>query len=201
MGEVIQSLTDDIFAEQGKGAGADQAELTRLYKTRDEIARAEHPEGEEPPPAELADQGPSYADLQDDILRLGEAGELVLQAWNGDETRLGRALALIDSSPELTASFAAASRDPQLQADLLLIAEKNAREAGMAPLELSQAPREPSPSPTNCLAWQSRLNEIYADYPVGSREYNSAEVQLEVRLLHERIHGNGGIVGVGGRTV
>ena len=201
MGEVIDSLTADIFRETGKGTHADQAELSRLYKTRDEIARAEHPEGEEPPPEAIADQGPSYSDVQDEILGWGESGELVLQAFNGDETRLGRALALINASPELAASFAAAGRDPQLQADLILICEKNAREASIAPIELAYKPRAPHPSPTSCLVWQERLDELYADYPVGTREHNSPGVQLEIRLLHEKIHGTGPICGVGGRLV
>jgi hypothetical protein len=197
MGEVLNDLTDQIFAETGKGEAADKAVLAGLYKTRDEIARAEA--GEDEVPAAIVDQGPTYSDLEDDVLHLGEAGELVLQHFNGDERRLGRALALIDSDEGLTASFRDAWRDPQLQADILLIAEKNAREAGIAPLELNQTPRAPSPSPTNVMSWQGRIREMGAQ--IGTPAFNTPEAQLEWRLLHERIHGGGPIVGQGGRTV
>lgn len=47
---------------------------------------------------------------------------------------------------------------------------------------------------------QSELNEIYAKNPVGSTGYRSAEVQNRVREINEALHGNGGIVGVAGRS-
>lgn len=197
MGEVKDDLTSQIFAETGKGDFADKAELSRLYKVRDEIARAEHPSAEEPPPEAIADQGPSYSDIEDEILGFGEAGELVLEHLGGDETRLRRGLALIEGTPALATQYQAAWNDPQLRADMILIAEKAAREAGIAPMELNEKPRAPSPSPTNVMAWQGRVNEM-GSAPPSERD---AAYWLEWRLLHERIHGQGPIVGMAGRTV
>ena len=47
---------------------------------------------------------------------------------------------------------------------------------------------------------QTELNKIFEDTPPGSAGYRTNAVQNRVRQLNEAIHGNGNIVGTGGRT-
>jgi hypothetical protein len=47
---------------------------------------------------------------------------------------------------------------------------------------------------------QSELNEIMTKNPPGSTGYRDAEVQKRIGEINEALHGNGGIVGVAGRS-
>jgi hypothetical protein len=47
---------------------------------------------------------------------------------------------------------------------------------------------------------QSELNDIYAKTPVGTTGYAAPAVQKRVSEIMEALHGNGGIVGVSGRS-
>jgi hypothetical protein len=47
---------------------------------------------------------------------------------------------------------------------------------------------------------QSELNEIMTKNPPGSTGYRDAAVQKRIGEINEALHGNGGIVGVAGRS-
>jgi hypothetical protein len=85
--------------------------------------------------------------------------------------------------------------------DLLFIAEEHARKFGFkADVPLSDEGREPDARPTSRIAAQRELKALYSDFPVGTAEYKTPEVQAEVRRLTQIVVGSAPIVGAGGRT-
>jgi hypothetical protein len=201
--DTLASLTREAIDANLAG---DKERANELFATRDALARSLYPaHGEEQPTGttrvtggEGGDDLPSVADIEDE-LRGTARGALLVDEWGNDfGVKVRRAIAFIMDDETLRQKFVKAP--DHAKADLLHVAERHAREAGVEPIKLNAAPRAPDVRPTDIMAAKRELAALLSEYPPGSRAYLDPYVQGEVRRLNERIHGGGPIVGQAMRT-
>jgi hypothetical protein len=142
----------------------------------------------------------------------GEHAELV-QKWErqgaNPAEELGYAKAafkdIATNRPDLISKFDASGlgNDPAV---LEFLAQHGRLQAGMMG-DLTVAQRYSAPSETPAFrgngskaSAQTRVNQLIKDNPPGTDKYKQAHVQNEISRLMKSIHGDGDIVGSGGRT-
>jgi hypothetical protein len=145
------------------------------------------------------------------LSQLGPEGEALVQEWGGHTSpdfheNLSYAKAafadIAKNRPDLIAKVDASGlgNDPAILKILAEHGRMQANTLGDFTVERNRNPSFDAPLPRGQSAAQDRLNQLYKDNPPGTEKYKQPHVQKEIARLMSSLHGDGDIVGTGGRT-
>jgi hypothetical protein len=153
------------------------------------------------------------------LSQLGPEGEALVQEWGGHTSPdfheniayARQAFSdIVANRPDLIAKVDASGlgNDPAI---LKLLAEHGRMQANTLGdstvssrmdtfLTGYETPGQTQARPRGQSGAQDRLNQLYKDNPPGTEKYKQPHVQKEIARLMSSLHGDGDIVGTGGRT-
>ena len=146
------------------------------------------------------------------LSELGHEGQALVAEWGGPSSpafkenwAYAREGFAVYATPDLIAKVDASGigNDPAILKILSELGRQRAHTLGDNTIRdrRSSSFDEPSrPMPSGSSAAQRELNKIFEETPPGSAGYAKRSVQDRVRQLTEMLHGDGPVIGHGGRT-